>query len=888
MQTAPSTTNVVDPSQLRRIEAMHSGFLYQHLYGVACLLMAAPLGWTRLLIELDEDLELQYEDRHTYVQVKTRSSVVQPAHVNSALERFERYRREHAAQNRPGRAEFVLALNSNPSPALAARISDGQIPPDVRVVWPGHAAADLPPPWADVDEAFAWCVARAESLPFVMVAPDVLVLKLAGAMLRIASGRGELASHAITALQAAGMLEQFVHQLHEFPVPPPNYRLQDNEPAFTTAAPIRLIVGFSGAGKTSWVAQSAMADEDTSTYLDVADLPSASVCAALARELAARWLRDEPTALQALDRAALSGLEALRAAGAALAAHGRPYTVVVDNAHRLTVADSRCIAETLRNLRIVFLAQPTAELGAMTTALGVDAEMLLGWGADTIASEAAAAGCGATLATILRLKRLTAGLPLYVRSAIQVATGEYDSDLAAFCDALESQTLTVDTAQHTILSRVFDGLDAQTKQVLACAGLADVPLAADELVAIAKAAYGLERPSVVRSLRAMRANGLLQAYGSQRSKVHDAMRPIALEHLTGDPVAERRAKEELLRLLEVSLRQDREKDRFPLFVRMLVDLRRIEMLADLGTEESFHEVGNFPTVWPLLEEAAGDRSLAAETRFECLDALLYYRQKHGPGEAVAPLLAEMEALLIAGLGDPRARLVFLQKKLVYSAEQGDQAGVQDVLRTAQALLPDDAAYRRVFDYHAAFALWKISRFVAAESRLRPLLADYMNTLQLDVEGLMTDPAPYLVRAQQDDAYADNCKHLGDCFDLLARILEGLRRTAGATRAVAIRLFEVSGSWDSAARVGIDLVWQHLDAGEPQRARNVLEGGLLALVNTHGLTERMVAVRCLYAHALGRTNDIVAARRELRMIEPYFSSLPEDEQRDARSLTAFLR
>ncbi len=153
---------------------------------------------------------------------------------------------------------------------------------------------------------------------------------------------------------------------------------------------------------------------------------------------------------------------------------------------------------------------------------------------------------------------------------------------------------------------------------------------------------------------------------------------------------------------------------------------------------------------------------------------------------------------------------------------------------------------------------------------------------------MTDTAQYLVRARQDDVYADNCKHLGDCYDLLARIFEGLHRPPGAIRGVAIRLFELSGSWDSAARVGIDLVWQHLDAGEPLRARNFLEGGLLTLVNTHRLTDRMIPVRCLYAHALGKTGDIEAARRELRAIEPYFSSLPADEQRDARNLTAFLR
>ena len=131
-------------------------------------------------------------------------------------------------------------------------------------------------------------------------------------------------------------------------------------------------------------------------------------------------------------------------------------------------------------------------------------------------------------------------------------------------------------------------------------------------------------------------------------------------------------------------------------------------------------------------------------------------------------------------------------------------------------------------------------------------------------------------------------HLGDCYDLQARISEGLNRPPGPSRMVAIRLFEITGSWDSVARVGIDLVWQHLNAGDPQRARNFLEGGLLALVNSHEMTDRMVPVRCLYAHALGKTGDMEAGRSELRAIEPYFSSLPDAEQRDAIYLTALLR
>lgn len=889
MQVEPLATTAIDSAQLRRIEVLHGSFLYQHLYGVACLLMSSSWGWSRMLVEFDEDIELQHPDRHIYVQVKTRADVVRPGDVRTALDRFERYRQEHAAQRRTGGAEFILALNTDPSVELAASISSGQIPADVRIVWPGHAVEGLPPPWPDVDAAFAWCAERAETLPFLMVAPEVLVLKLAGAMQRIASGTGDFSSHAVSAIEAAGMLEQFVHQLHEFPTPPLNYRPQDDEPALTTSAPVRLIVGFSGAGKTSWAAQAAMGDDQASAYLDVADLPSALVSAALARELAARWLGNEPAALQAVGRAGLSGTEALRAATSALAGHARTYTVVVDNAHRLEVDDARGIASSLQGVRLVLLAQPTGELGHLSTALVVAPETLQGWAADTIAADAAAHSCRATMATVLRLKQLTAGLPLYVRSAILVASAEYDSELGAFCDALDSQALTADTAQHTILSRVFESLSAPSKQVLSSVSIADVPLSADEMVSIAGAAFGIERRAVISALRSLRADGLLQAYGSQRSKVHDAMRPIALEYLAGDAAAERRAKEALLDFLEVSIGESRKgKERFPLFVRMLVELRRVAVLADLATEEVFHEVGSFPMVWGVLEEATRDVSVAAETRFECLDALLYYRQKHGPQEAVEPLLSEMGQLLAAGLTDARAGLVLLQKSLVYWAEQGDESRVDEVLQIAQDLLPDDVRYRRVFAYHEAFALWKFKRFQRARTILRALIREYLSALQLEPETFLSDIGPYLERAREEDNYADNCKHLGDCYDVLARVLEGLRHPPGGCRPMAIRLFELSGSWDSAARVGIDLVWQHIDAKEPARARRILEGGLLELVTTHGLTDRVVSVRVLYAHVLGKTGDVDRARRELRAIDPYLSSLSLEEQADARYLTAFLR
>lgn len=49
---------VVSERQLIRIEAVHRGFLYQHLYGAACLLLAGAAGVERVVVERDEDVEV--------------------------------------------------------------------------------------------------------------------------------------------------------------------------------------------------------------------------------------------------------------------------------------------------------------------------------------------------------------------------------------------------------------------------------------------------------------------------------------------------------------------------------------------------------------------------------------------------------------------------------------------------------------------------------------------------------------------------------------------------------------------------------------------------------------------------------------------------------------
>jgi hypothetical protein len=42
---------ILDPSQLVRIESVHRGFLYQHLYTVGCMFMSVDSDTTSIVVE---------------------------------------------------------------------------------------------------------------------------------------------------------------------------------------------------------------------------------------------------------------------------------------------------------------------------------------------------------------------------------------------------------------------------------------------------------------------------------------------------------------------------------------------------------------------------------------------------------------------------------------------------------------------------------------------------------------------------------------------------------------------------------------------------------------------------------------------------------------------
>ena len=141
--------------------------------------------------------------------------------------------------------------------------------------------------------------------------------------------------------------------------------------------------------------------------------------------------------------------------------------VVLDNAHRVPCERSAYAGRChFKHLRFVLLAQPTPSIAELEAMIAVQQEVLKGWGLDEAAAEVHAQCARASTVALERLLGFTGGLPLYVRTAAQLSTVEYDGDVAALCTAIEAHTTLVATAQEMILARSFDALPGRSATAL--------------------------------------------------------------------------------------------------------------------------------------------------------------------------------------------------------------------------------------------------------------------------------------------------------------------------------------------------------------------------------------------------------------------------------------
>jgi len=243
---------------------------------------------------------------------------------NGAVERFAQLRSAHEGGERAGAARFLIVSNAPPNRPLKAKLIAADWPRDVRVDWPSADPEGriLPAPHPTLLEAVETTCRLAGILPFATLASETLIWKLSGLVMLAATGeKGDL-DHVFRTEDLPQLFEQLVLQLQDLPAPPVPYRVQEGEPSLSEAADARLIVGHSGAGKTSWLAQAAQHFPGALVYVDVADMPGPALANTLSREIAGR-LFQQGTALGEIFLPGASGREILRLLARRLDQEGR-------------------------------------------------------------------------------------------------------------------------------------------------------------------------------------------------------------------------------------------------------------------------------------------------------------------------------------------------------------------------------------------------------------------------------------------------------------------------------------------------------------------------------------------------------------------------------------
>lgn len=887
----PRESRVLDPAQLTRIESVHRGFLYQHLFAIGCLLRAARAGALAVTVEADEDIEIVFERCHLYLQVKTRNKPLIHSDIKDALDRFARIRSEHKKGRRSGACEFKIIANVAPGPDLGAQLNFAAWPKDVEICWPGNDSDSpgVPAAYPDIQSAFAADRDMAATLPFAMLSPETLVWKLASVVMAAASGTPPRSDHTFQTAELVALFEQLALQLQEFPLPPPLYRPQAFEPELMTAAPLRIIAGFSGAGKTAWIAQAAQHSDSELAYFDVGDLPGPAIAIPLARELAGRYFGSGGGLGQVLLPGA-TGLEILHALASRLQAQNIHPIVVIDNAHKVPSDSVTEIVHRSSGIRFILLAQPSPVVQEMEAALDLAAEPLRGWTADTIAAEASDNGCVASPESVEHLLRLTGGLPLYVQNAARIAAAEYAGDLGNFCDDIEARTHTVATAQELILSKIFDNLDAANRDAIAVLSLCDIPLHRPEAITLLKNSLGIEPIGFAELLRQLRPAGVVEVFGGNRLKIHDAIRILGRGHFAAFDQDRRKAIRMALKdvLLE-SIQKERDLAKFSLYLRTLADLGEIKSLVQFATDELFHELGLIQEISGILHEAAISADIPPDHRFSALDGLVFADIKNRNAEQAAERLRLMAKLVSDHSLDETDQLTLAMKEMLLASLQNDEAAVLSKAAEIERTLPDTPQHRRIFKYNAANALYRLGHADQTVTITSTLINEYYELLGLSFGDVVGNNAPQIFPLlKRGIDHTDNLKHLADTLDLHATALNKMGRESGLSRIHAMKFYDMANALDSLIRVGQDLADEFVARNDYIGARDVMERNLLPAVVRYRIVSRVVPVRAQYAVILAYSGEHDAAEAEMKRLLPYESGLPPEIQADLRGQRKLIR
>jgi hypothetical protein len=393
-------------------------------------------------------------------------------------------------------------------------------------------------------------------------------------------------------------------------------------------------------------------------------------------------------------------------------------------------------------------------------------------------------------------------------------------------------------------------------------------------------------PNVIRALR---AQGVLQVFGDQRIKAHDAFRLLGKAHFSDVmQISDKAVLRELRTVLVESLQKARDLTRFTRFVVLSAELGEIRTLVDLATDEFFHELGLSRDLWAVLESAAVSDSVSDEERFLALDGLLFADLKHSENEDLLhSRISLMEGLIKKGNLGEHEQSTLSMKKMSVAAQRGDHDGMIAAYQEGESLVSHDDKISRIFQYNAARALYKFGACEGAGEMAVSVRDEYFELLNLDMQKLLGMNGQGLQRHLATiDHDIDDVKHVADTLDLLACCLSGA--LAALTRIQALKFYQVAHAPDSYVRVAQDICDNFLKAGDYEGARQTFEQHIFPTLQEYGLPGRAVLARAHYAVTLAHCGDHDRAAQEVARVLPYRGGLEEAGRQEFDQQVAIVR
>lgn len=864
MTTQPS----IDPVQLSRIEGVHRGMLYQHLYAVACLLTMDRWAGLRLVVEHDEDIQGEHAGGQFYCQVKTREAdALSPSDIDGVLDRFELLREEHASGSRPGTPKFFVVANKPAGPSLATALSN--VPADVSYAWPGSGQGlyGLPEPWTDIASALDDCVGLAELLPLRGLSAPTLVWKVAAFVAFVASGRGGGGSHTIERHELAPLFEQFVEQLHGVP-PAPNPLRTCGTPFPKDFTGVRLYEALPGGGKTTWAAELLRHAARPAVYFDASLAPAQGAESALAREIIGSLSVSDDRGRRAMAAVGTSGGEVLAAIDSQFAEDDsvRPL-LLIDNVQD---TDIRALGAAVRRTRAfdwVLLGHPGERLAQLSAQLGVTPEVLRGWDEHTVALEAEAEGLAYTPESVTQLRQLTEGNPLFVRSCVRLSRSEFNGDLDTFLGAVATGNHLTRTDQERLLAKVVGQMSEGAHRVVSLLGLSRLAIPLAALESALADGLAVKGSSVRAAVRELREWSVIEVLPGPNLRVRDVFNPLIAE-LRSSAMSENELvtvasalADEVFALVEGDGRTNSKY--LMAHLHLLPHAGRLTRLAEIATQEDefFVEIGLMPEIRELLRGVLDNPVGVSEADlFHVHDTLAFWASSRREVDDLGRHVEALERLAADENAPQHTQARLSLRKMELAGLKGDWGAVETAYTNAQSFLTNEL-WRLITSHNYANLAWRCGRPQVAHRISEAVARAYFRRLRIDPTELVLVSLPQLISHLGPRADAsDELKRLADALDLgeTAR-MSYIAGPPSLAWVHAHKLYALSGAHASAVRVGIEMVEAYVGFGDGQGAKELLEKALIPTAESWGLVDYIVQLRAQYSVVLAYCGEVEKAR-----------------------------